>query len=75
MDHQLAHTMSSYYANFAKTGDPNGPGLPAWPLYRPADPQRMVFDADGAAAAPLPVAKLRLLDANQSAGPWCPEVK
>ena len=30
MDHQLAHIMSSYYANFAKTGDPNGPGLPSF---------------------------------------------
>ena len=75
MDHQLAHTMSNYYANFARTGDPNGPGLPAWPPYRSSDLQHMVFDADGAAAAPLSLAKFRLLDANRSAGPWCPEVK
>jgi para-nitrobenzyl esterase len=75
MDHQLARTMSSYYANFAKTGDPNGPGLPAWPVYRSSDPQHMVFDANGATAAPLPLARLRLIDANQSAGPWCPDVR
>lgn len=29
-DHRLAETMSSYLANFVKTGNPNGQGLPAW---------------------------------------------
>jgi para-nitrobenzyl esterase len=34
-DRHLADAMSSYWANFAKTGDPNGPGLPQWSAYRP----------------------------------------
>jgi para-nitrobenzyl esterase len=30
-DHRISETMLGYFANFVKTGNPNGPGLPAWP--------------------------------------------
>lgn len=31
----LARTMVGYVTRFAATGDPNGPGAPRWPAYRP----------------------------------------
>lgn len=30
-DRAISATMLGYWANFVKSGDPNGPGLPAWP--------------------------------------------
>ena len=32
-DRSLSDVMSNYWVNFAKTGDPNGKGLPTWTAY------------------------------------------
>ncbi|WP_348266107.1 carboxylesterase family protein [Edaphobacter paludis] len=38
-DRTVAEEMSSYWANFAKSGNPNGPGLPHWPEFTNTDSQ------------------------------------
>ena len=42
-DYALSHAMLQYWVNFAKTGDPNGPGLPQWPRFTKRTPQAMHF--------------------------------
>ncbi len=36
-DRRVSELMEGYFAQFIKTGNPNGPGLPAWPAVREVD--------------------------------------
>ncbi len=40
-DRALSKELQGYWVNFAKTLDPNGPGLPPWPAFGGADPRVM----------------------------------
>ena len=48
-DVAIGKAMSAYLVNFARTGDPNGAGLPAWPRYSRATDEIMDFAASGKA--------------------------
>ena len=37
-DYDLERQMSDYWVNFVKTGNPNGEGLPEWPVFNPENP-------------------------------------
>lgn len=47
-DRRLSDTLSSYWVNFAKTGDPNGPGLPRWDPYSAETAPYLLIDDDPA---------------------------
>jgi para-nitrobenzyl esterase len=49
-DRALSELMRKYWSNFARSGDPNGPGLPNWPKYKPqADAQVMYLNTQSKA--------------------------
>ena len=65
-DLALSDLIRSCWINFARTGDPNGSGLPQWPAFTEKDQKVMFFDT-GASAKPIPnLEKLKAFDAYYS---------
>jgi para-nitrobenzyl esterase len=61
-DRAVSDQVSSYWTNFAKTGNPNGTGLPQWPAFSDANQQVMNLN-DPSEAIPVPnLEKLKVLD-------------
>lgn len=51
-DQPLSNAIITYWTNFVKTGNPNGPGLPSWPSY---DAKQNLCQQLGRTIAPEPV--------------------
>jgi len=61
-DLAISDAMSTYWVNFAKHGDPNGDGVPAWPAFSDRNPQVMYFNQTPH-VGPVPSAEsLKVLD-------------
>jgi len=46
-EYELAQKMNQYWINFAKTGNPNGNGLPNWPAYNKQNQDMLDVELDG----------------------------
>ena len=62
-DRTLADRMASYWVNFARTGDPNGAGLPAWPAFTDKSGKALVLGEDVRAVDAPVDPQLRVFDA------------
>ena len=67
-DRRLARTMSSYWVNFAATGDPNGAGLPPWPTYTRDGEAYLILGPTVEASSGLRPAQLDFWDRRLQAG-------
>ena len=67
-DRQMAQLASSYWVNFAKSGNPNGPGLANWPAYREAK-EVMRLTAEPSSAPDPALRRYEVLDTVYRAKP------
>jgi para-nitrobenzyl esterase len=63
----LSDTISTYWTNFAKSGDPNGAGLTKWPAFTETSQQVLAFDQT---ANVKPIPNLQQLQAFETYYTW-----
>ena len=66
-DRRMAATVMGYWVNFAKHGNPNGPGLPNWPSYLRSTDQLLELGPTISPHKPGREAVLRFLDRGYEA--------
>lgn len=65
-DRAAAKQLGDYWTNFAKTGDPNGGGLPVWVRLDPAAPQLLSMGIAATAMAPATTPALTAIAAARN---------
>jgi para-nitrobenzyl esterase len=63
-DRKLADAMSSYWINFAKSGNPNGQELPEWPAFTTSDARVLTLDDPIRASGVADLNTLQVFDAT-----------
>ncbi len=66
-DFAISETIATYWTNFAKYGDPNGPGAPEWPRFTEKNREVMCFNDK---AFPIPVPDEEGLEALDAYFTW-----
>jgi para-nitrobenzyl esterase len=59
-DYAVSKVMQEYFANFIKTGNPNGAGLPSWPKF--SEGQRLLIDVNTRAVPEKMRARYEFMD-------------
>lgn len=61
-DHQLSEMMAEIWTQFARTGDPNGPGLPSWAPYSADTEAYMELGLETGQKSELRIARMEMIE-------------